>query len=189
MEIFSAIVMVCTATTKFIFVMASFFPSVKEYLEHLYYLFKILPTNTWDIFCLFYKQIAVIVHQWIWKMFKWGGKKWVNTLFCFRLYKKISNSVWMLYFLCTGHCQDVTQYPKISWSYVSSSAEMNCSHNKGFTYIQTYWHIQRPGKTMTFILSKLLGGKIEYGDISEAKYLASKKKLWHWDSHCETLAV
>lgn len=105
------------------------------------------------------------------------GKKWVNTLFCFRLYKKISNSVWMLYFLCTGHCQDVTQYPKISWSYVSSSAEMNCSHNKGFTYFQTYWYIQRPGKTMTFILSKLLGGKIEYGDISEAKYLASKKNF------------
>ncbi|KAI3367130.1 hypothetical protein L3Q82_008185 [Scortum barcoo] len=29
-----------------------------------------------------------------------------------------------------GHCQDVTQDPEISWSYLSKSAEMNCSHKK-----------------------------------------------------------
>ncbi|KAI3367077.1 hypothetical protein L3Q82_008113 [Scortum barcoo] len=38
-----------------------------------------------------------------------------------------------------GHCQDVTQDPEISWSYLSKSAEMNCSHKKDAGHNQMYW--------------------------------------------------
>uniref|UniRef100_A0A673C713 Ig-like domain-containing protein n=1 Tax=Sphaeramia orbicularis TaxID=375764 RepID=A0A673C713_9TELE len=53
-----------------------------------------------------------------------------------------------------SQCEDVTQHPHISWSFVSKSAEMNCSHNKDITHTQMYWFRQRPGETMTLIAAK-----------------------------------
>ncbi|KAI3367446.1 hypothetical protein L3Q82_026301 [Scortum barcoo] len=51
-----------------------------------------------------------------------------------------------------GHCQHVTQDPEISWSYLSESAEMNCSHKKDAGHNQMYWYRQRPGETMKLIV-------------------------------------
>uniref|UniRef100_A0A7N6B5E3 Ig-like domain-containing protein n=1 Tax=Anabas testudineus TaxID=64144 RepID=A0A7N6B5E3_ANATE len=71
------------------------------------------------------------------------------------------------------HCQGVTQHPDISWSYVSKSAEMSCSHNKDLTYTQMYWYRQRPGETMTLIVYTVYEGKPDY----RGKYSAIKDKI------------
>ena len=67
-----------------------------------------------------------------------------------------------MYFLPTGQSQDVTQNPQIRWSYVSESAEMNCSHNKDAGHNQMYWYRQRPGESMTLIVYTVFGGQADY---------------------------
>ena len=81
----------------------------------------------------------------------------------------------MLYFLHTGQCQDVTQHPEISWSYVSQSAEMNCSHNKDISHNQMYWYRQRPGETMTLVVYTVVGVQPDYGGAPQTKYSAIKE--------------
>ena len=76
----------------------------------------------------------------------------------------------VLYFLRTGLCQDVTQFPATSWSYVSKSAEMNCSHNKDAGHSQMYWFRQRYGETMTLIVFTAYGANPDYGKSPEDKY-------------------
>ncbi|XP_071354553.1 M1-specific T cell receptor beta chain-like isoform X1 [Trachinotus anak] len=75
------------------------------------------------------------------------------------------------------HCQDVTQYPDISWNYVSKSAEMNCSHNKDASHSQMYWYRQRPGETMTLIVYTRSGVQPDYGGSSQDKYSAIKENI------------
>uniref|UniRef100_A0AAZ1X656 Ig-like domain-containing protein n=1 Tax=Oreochromis aureus TaxID=47969 RepID=A0AAZ1X656_OREAU len=82
-----------------------------------------------------------------------------------------------LYFVLTGHSQDVTQQPEIRWSYVNKAAEMNCSHNKDKGHNQMYWYIQRPGETMRLIVYTVFGGKPDYGGAPEKKYSASKAAI------------
>lgn len=83
----------------------------------------------------------------------------------------------MLYSLHTVHCQDVTQYPEISWRYVSKSAEMNCSHNKDVGHNQMYWYRQRPGETMSLIVYTVFAGQPDYGGAPQTKYSAIKENI------------
>ena len=79
-------------------------------------------------------------------------------------------------FLPTADCQGVTQHPEIVWSYVSESAEMNCSHNKDITHTQMDWYRQRPGGTMTIVVYTTFGGQPDYGRGPSNKYTAIKDK-------------
>ncbi|KAK9533973.1 hypothetical protein VZT92_009051 [Zoarces viviparus] len=79
--------------------------------------------------------------------------------------------------LLQGQCQDVTQYPEINWSYVSKSAEMNCSHNKDAGHNQMYWYRQRPGETMTLVVYTVFGGQPDYGGLPQTKYSAVKDNI------------
>ncbi|KAI3367355.1 hypothetical protein L3Q82_026162 [Scortum barcoo] len=65
-------------------------------------------------------------------------------------------------FIPLSYCQDVNQDPEISWSYLSESAEMNCSHKKDAGHNQMYWYRQRPGETMKLIVYTVLGGQPDY---------------------------
>ncbi|KAI3367447.1 hypothetical protein L3Q82_026302 [Scortum barcoo] len=76
-----------------------------------------------------------------------------------------------------GHCQDVTQDPEISWSYLSKSAEMNCSHKKDAGHNQMYWYRQRPGETMKLIVYTVFGGQPDYGEAPPNKYSAIKPSI------------
>ncbi|KAI3367118.1 hypothetical protein L3Q82_008188 [Scortum barcoo] len=70
----------------------------------------------------------------------------------------------------SSHCQDVTQDPEISWSYLSKSAEMNCSHKKDAGHNQMYWYRQRPGENMKLIVYTIFGGQPDYGEAPPNKY-------------------
>lgn len=85
----------------------------------------------------------------------------------------------MLYFPLTVHCQHVTQHPVISWSYVSQSAEMNCSHTRDAAHNQMYWYRQRPGETMTLIVYTVNGGDPDYGGLPQTKYSALKDSIYN----------
>ncbi|KAI3367357.1 hypothetical protein L3Q82_026164 [Scortum barcoo] len=76
-----------------------------------------------------------------------------------------------------GHCQHVTQDPEISWSYLSESAEMNCSHKKDAGHNQMYWYRQRPGETMKLIVYTVFGGQPDYGEAPSNKYSAIKPSI------------
>ena len=84
----------------------------------------------------------------------------------------------MFYFPLTVHCQHVTQHPNISWSYVSQSAEMNCSHNRDASHSQMYWYRQRPGETMTLIVYTAYGADPDYGGLPQTKYSALKDGIY-----------
>ncbi|KAG7510871.1 immunoglobulin iota chain-like [Solea senegalensis] len=71
------------------------------------------------------------------------------------------------------HCQYVTQHPAISWSYVSTSVEMNCSHNRDVTHNQMDWYKQRPGESMTIVVYTTSGGK----PVNQTKYSAIKDNI------------
>ncbi|CAG5866803.1 unnamed protein product, partial [Menidia menidia] len=75
------------------------------------------------------------------------------------------------------HCQDVAQYPEVLWSYASTSAAMNCSHNKDVSHTQMYWYRQRPGEAMTLAVYTALGGQPDYGESSQSKYSAVKDNI------------
>lgn len=81
-----------------------------------------------------------------------------------------------VFFSPTVWCQDVTQQPDISWTHVSGSAEMNCSHTKDAGHNQMYWFRQRPGEAMTLLVYTVFGGKADYGG-AENKYLAIKDTI------------
>ncbi|CAB1450316.1 unnamed protein product [Pleuronectes platessa] len=76
------------------------------------------------------------------------------------------------FFWLQGLCQHVTQLPATSWSYVSKSAEMNCSHNRDANHNQMYWFRQRHGETMTLIVYALFGMDPDYGKSPADKYSA-----------------
>ncbi|KAM9354568.1 M1-specific T cell receptor beta chain-like isoform 4-T4 [Pholidichthys leucotaenia] len=76
-----------------------------------------------------------------------------------------------------GHCQDVIQHPKISWSFVSKSAEMNCTHKKDASHTQMYWYIQRPGQTMTLIVYAAFDVKPDFGGGPESKYSVNRANI------------
>lgn len=82
----------------------------------------------------------------------------------------------MFHFLHTVHCQGVTQYPETTWSNVSKSAAMNCSHNKDAGHNQMYWYRQRPGETMSLIVYTV-NGQSDYGGAPATKYSAIKDKI------------
>ncbi|TSM77395.1 T-cell receptor beta chain V region LB2 [Bagarius yarrelli] len=69
---------------------------------------------------------------------------------------------------------DVFQKPDIIWSSPGSSAEMNCTHNKGVSYSRMYWYKQLPGQGFTLIAFTTVGAKPDYGTFSEDKYQAVK---------------
>ncbi len=83
----------------------------------------------------------------------------------------------MLYCISTVFCQDVTQHPEISWSSVSTSVEMTCSHNKDAGHSQMYWFKQHPEETMTLIVYTAFGGQPDYGRVPQTKYSATKDKI------------
>lgn len=85
----------------------------------------------------------------------------------------------MLYFPLSVHCQHVIQHPVISWSHVSQSAEMNCSHTRDAGHNQMYWYRQRPGETMTLIVFTVYGGDPDYGELSKTKYSALKDSIYN----------
>ena len=70
---------------------------------------------------------------------------------------------------------DVVQEPTILWKPKASSADMNCTHNKGISYYQMYWYRQRPGETMSLIVFTVANSKPEFGDVKENKFEAHKK--------------
>ncbi|XP_023208512.1 immunoglobulin iota chain-like [Xiphophorus maculatus] len=76
-----------------------------------------------------------------------------------------------------GHCQDVTQLPKIIWKSAAESAEMNCSHTRDKGHNQMYWYRQRPGETMTLVVYTVYGGKPDYGENLQSKYSAVKDTI------------
>ncbi len=71
----------------------------------------------------------------------------------------------------------MTQHPEISWSYVSKSAEMTCSHKKDISHSQMYWFKQRPGETMTLIVYTVFEGQPDYGRVPQTKYSATREKI------------
>ncbi|XP_078145576.1 M1-specific T cell receptor beta chain-like isoform X6 [Centroberyx gerrardi] len=79
------------------------------------------------------------------------------------------SSLWL-----QGHCQDVTQHPEISWSFVSKSAEMNCSHKKAVDYSQMYWYRQCPGEAMSLIVFTAVDRQPDYEGGTQHKYSAIK---------------
>ena len=92
-------------------------------------------------------------------------------------FQKKCRLYWILYFLHAGQCQVVNQYPEISWSNVSKSAEMNCSHNKDAGHNQMYWYKQRPGESMTLIVYMVFDGQPDYGRAPQNKYVAIKDDI------------
>lgn len=100
--------------------------------------------------------------------------KFIST---FSLENTFSISIFEVFFLHTVHCQDVTQDPAIIWSSVSTSAEMNCSHNKDISHNQMYWYRQRPGETMSLIVYTAYGGQPDYSGGHEDKFSAVKEKI------------
>ncbi|KAL7380197.1 hypothetical protein ABVT39_013510 [Epinephelus coioides] len=93
-------------------------------------------------------------------------------------YKQTKNSqLQLLGYMYAGHCQDVIQDPKISWSFASQTAEMNCSHNKDISHTEMYWYRQRPGETMTRIVYTVWGGQPDYGGVPQTKYAAIKDNV------------
>ncbi|KAG7220803.1 hypothetical protein INR49_031460 [Caranx melampygus] len=77
------------------------------------------------------------------------------------------------------HCQDVTQHPAVSFTYLSKSMEMNCSHNRDISYSKMYWFKQRPGETMMQIVYISYGGRPDYvgGGENQTKYSATKDNI------------
>ncbi|KAK7141940.1 hypothetical protein R3I94_011587 [Phoxinus phoxinus] len=69
--------------------------------------------------------------------------------------------------------EDVVQEP-ILWEPKASSADMNCTHNKGLSYYQMYWYRQRPGETMRLIVYMVANSKPEFGEVDENKFKAHK---------------
>ncbi|KAL1258073.1 hypothetical protein QQF64_011317 [Cirrhinus molitorella] len=68
----------------------------------------------------------------------------------------------------------VVQKPEILREPKSSSASLNCTHNKGISYYQMYWYRQRPGETMRLIVFTVASSKPDFGDVDEKKFDAQK---------------
>ncbi|KAK3537186.1 hypothetical protein QTP70_002638 [Hemibagrus guttatus] len=68
----------------------------------------------------------------------------------------------------------VFQIPSVLWHKKGESAEMKCSHNKGFGYIQMYWYRQRQGESMEFIVYKTASGEPEFGSVDKNKFSTVK---------------
>ena len=82
-----------------------------------------------------------------------------------------------MYVSSTGHCEDVTQYPEISWRNASKSVEMYCRNGQGGPSIfNMYWYKQRPGESMRLIVYTIRETKIVYMGSNEGKY-STKKNL------------
>ncbi|XP_048830034.1 uncharacterized protein LOC125707135 isoform X3 [Brienomyrus brachyistius] len=75
-----------------------------------------------------------------------------------------------------GHGEDsgVTQNPNILWAPIGTSAQMNCSHNKGVNYNQMYWYHQRPGENIQLIVFTVVGGKPDFGNLNQSNYEVEK---------------
>ncbi|KAI5618824.1 hypothetical protein C0J50_21495, partial [Silurus asotus] len=68
----------------------------------------------------------------------------------------------------------VTQIPSVAWHLKGESAEIKCSHNKGFTYNQMYWFIQRQGESMELIVYTTTSSK-EFGSVDKNKFSTVKE--------------
>uniref|UniRef100_UPI003AAFBDE6 uncharacterized protein n=1 Tax=Centroberyx gerrardi TaxID=166262 RepID=UPI003AAFBDE6 len=54
------------------------------------------------------------------------------------------------------------------------SAQMDCSHDLGGTYLQMYWYHQLPGESMKLIVFTVPYSQPDFGDFSKDKYSANK---------------
>ncbi|KAL7862337.1 hypothetical protein SRHO_G00137780 [Serrasalmus rhombeus] len=69
----------------------------------------------------------------------------------------------------------VTQSPKVLWVEKGNSAEMNCNHDKGGSYIQMYWFQQKQGKPMELIVFTTTS-RNDFGSSDQNKFAATKEK-------------
>uniref|UniRef100_A0A673M1T1 Ig-like domain-containing protein n=1 Tax=Sinocyclocheilus rhinocerous TaxID=307959 RepID=A0A673M1T1_9TELE len=69
---------------------------------------------------------------------------------------------------------DVSQVPSVLMAVKGSSAQLNCTHKKDFTFNQMYWYRQRPGQTMTLIVFTSTASNPDFGDSDPNKFPVNK---------------
>ena len=77
-------------------------------------------------------------------------------------------------FVSIAGTSDVSQSPGVLMAVKGSSAQMNCTHKKDFSFNQMYWYRQRRGQTMTLIVFTSSVSKPDYGDSDQSKFEAHK---------------
>ncbi|RXN36250.1 immunoglobulin iota chain-like protein [Labeo rohita] len=94
-----------------------------------------------------------------------------NQMYWYR--QRPGETMKLIVFTMTG-ISDVSQNPSVLMAVKGSSAQLNCTHKKDFTFIQMYWYRQRQGQTMTLIVFTSTSSKPDYGDSDSDKFSVIK---------------
>ncbi|RXN11364.1 T-cell receptor beta variable [Labeo rohita] len=88
-----------------------------------------------------------------------------NQMYWYR--QRPGETMKLIVFTMTG-ISDVSQNPSVLMAVKGSSAQLNCTHKKDFTFNQMYWYRQRQGQTMTLIVFTSTSSKPDYGSLTAA---------------------